>query len=232
MIKKCITFFIVCLTVVSIKGETAGTRRIWNFTVSGRKQSITIMISDTLIRDIPAFHYREIHSINPLLNVDLCLNRNTRAPLSYFITAVGENVEICDTARYYMISKTFDGKDQFFKINYDTLAFPFYGRFAIPILKEINGNHVEKLYLAKGITVLYNFESLDEEILSLNGEEILCEIWKLSALSKDFPFQPVDLLWIRKDPPYDLLQIKMNVSGGRFLGFKVGNRNALYKRVL
>jgi len=204
--------------------------QIWDFSLSGRNQKMTIIISDTLIRNIPVIRYREIHTINPLLNVDLYMNKETQIPMSFFITAVGENVEICDSAHYYSISKTFNGTERLFRIDYDTVAFPFYGRYAIPILKKNNGHYVEKLYMAKGYTVLYNFELWGEEILSINGEDAACDVWKLSALTKDFPFQPVDLLWIRKAPPFDLLQIKMNIKEGRVFGFKFGNRNVLYKR--
>ena len=100
MIKRFIAFFLISLFGMQITCETADNSRKWNFSVPGRNLKMTIIISDTLIRNIPVILYREIHSSNPLLNVDLYMDSETRFPLSYFITVVGENVEICDSAQY------------------------------------------------------------------------------------------------------------------------------------
>lgn len=225
-------FFLVGFSVLRVKSESNDNSMVWDFSRSGRDHKITIMINDTLFRDIPVIRYREFYSSNPLLNVDLCLDRQTRTPLSFFITAVGENVHVCDSARYYSVSRTFNSKEQFFSIDYDTVAYPFYGRYAIPLLKTIDDNHEEKLYMAKGYTITYNFKMCGEENLSVNGTDVACIMWELSSKIKNLPFQPVDILWIRKNPPNDLLQIKMNVKGGRFFGLTFGNRNAIYKRIL
>lgn len=204
--------------------------RQWVLKQYGKNEYLMISLTDTLVDSLDCLHYREKYSASPLGGSDVVFRKDTGDPLWFMIPALGEEVIVDYQAKQYIVHKRMKEKSYTMYTPFDTCAFPSYARFVRLLSHQPPDSIPVNLYLYNGKTVPYRFEKSEKDTLILRNTKIPCRVWHITMEASRILGQE-DWVWIRENPPCEIMKVKSVTRVGRIFGISLGKSTAVFERV-
>ncbi|MCD6235209.1 MAG: hypothetical protein DRP86_02155 [Candidatus Neomarinimicrobiota bacterium] len=227
---SCLIFWLMMAPVLTASDPDDSISCKWVLKQRNRNDYLTITIHDTLVDSLDCLRYREIFTASPLGGVDVIFNRKTGEPVWFRIPALGEEVKVDYSKNEYLVNKRMKDKSYTMHTPFERVAFPSYARFARLLYHSPPTDNPIEFYLYNGKTVPYLYEAAGMDTLNFQNRKIPCRKWHVSMKASPLMGQE-DYVWIKDNPPVEIMKVKFITRIGKVLGFSLGKNTAVFERV-